>query len=45
VGRFFEGETYKKVKTDYKAIFFVATPIIEESVTIIPLRYVVDLGY
>ncbi len=39
------GKPYNKVKTNYRCIIYIATPIVEESITIISLRYVIDLGY
>ena len=45
VYNFIRGKPYNKIKTNYKTVIYVATPMVEESVTIIPLRYVVDLAY
>ena len=43
--KFLEGKSYNKVVTNYRCVIYVGTPIVEESVTIRRLRYVVDLGY
>ena len=33
------------IQINYKVIIFIATNVVEESVTIPDLKYVVDLGY
>ena len=42
---FTSGRSYPVKETAYKCIIYVATPMVEESITCIELRYVVDLGY
>lgn len=38
------GKKTDKIKTNYKYLIIVGTPIIEESITVKHLRYVIDTG-